>query len=437
METWTDARWEDFTLQARWSVCREGVRDVPPFTPPPSPSIRHRDLLFEVAGVDSDSMVHEVLIRFCAAFLDQKMTHWQLPRRDEGFFRSFCSLYRQPGGPPDRWLRGLDRELARLDDGKVRPLESILESLEILGVPEEEWEAFLSATFLALRGWGGMVRQVESRGDRAVHPIPPGSLVEFLAVRLILDRFALARTARDSIDFAAPLGGLRESLRPRVVSHWPPSVEQRAFQIFKIVQLFGLSPDTLHHLNKAEWSRLVEEFETFSAIERWRTFRLAYEKRFATQTLDAIALRARPRAGRPPSPRFQVVCCIDEREESFRRNLEEVAPEIETFGAAGFYSIAMYYRGAADAHYVPPCPAVVRPQHWVVEEVDDGSKTAHRMKARTRRAIGTASHQFHVGSRSFALGALLTGAVGALTLVPSCGPNLHAPPGRQDPPYLR
>ena len=40
------------------------------------------------------------------------------------------------------------------------------------------------------------------------------------------------------------------------------------------------------------------------------------------------------------------------------------------------------------------------------------------MKARTRRAIGTASHQFHVGSRSFALGAFLTGAVGALASFP-------------------
>ena len=33
---------------------------------------------------------------------------------------------------------------------------SIQESLAILGVAEEEWDRFLSATLLALRGWGGM-----------------------------------------------------------------------------------------------------------------------------------------------------------------------------------------------------------------------------------------------------------------------------------------
>ena len=32
METWTNSRWESFTLQALWLVCCEGVRDVPPFT---------------------------------------------------------------------------------------------------------------------------------------------------------------------------------------------------------------------------------------------------------------------------------------------------------------------------------------------------------------------------------------------------------------------
>jgi uncharacterized protein YbcC (UPF0753/DUF2309 family) len=421
MENWSDDDWEGFTLQALWRICCEGVRGLPPYTPPPTPLVRHRDILLDVSGVDADALVNDVLIHFCAAFLDQGLASWQLPRREEGFYRSFCGLFRHRGGPPDRWLRGLDRETSRLEDGQIGPLESIHESLTILGVPEAEWEEYISATLLALRGWGGMVREVEIRGDRTVHPIPEGSLVEFLAVRLILDRFALAYTARDSIGYMGPLGQFREEIRPRVGSHWPPSAEQRAFQVFQLAQVVGLSPDLLFRLNRDEWDKLLEEIETFGSVERRRVFHLAYEKRFATQTLDAIALHARKNKGRPTAPRFQVTCCLDEREESFRRHLEELAPSVETFGAAGFYNMAMYYRGAGDAHYVPLCPVVVMPQHWVTEEVDDGQGKSHRLRARTRRALGSASHHFHVGTRTFALGAILTGAVGVFASIPLVG----------------
>jgi len=33
--------------------------------------IRHRDLLLEVTGVDSDLLLNDVLIQFCSAYVDQ------------------------------------------------------------------------------------------------------------------------------------------------------------------------------------------------------------------------------------------------------------------------------------------------------------------------------------------------------------------------------
>jgi uncharacterized protein YbcC (UPF0753/DUF2309 family) len=112
------------------------------------------------------------------------------------------------------------------------------------------------------------------------------------------------------------------------------------------------------------------------------------------------------------------MCCLDEREESFRRHLEEIAPDVETFGAAGFYGVPMYYRGAADAHYVPLCPIVIKPQHWVEEDVVYTLDEVHSSRAKARRALGMASHQMHVGSRTFAGGALLTAGLGALASIP-------------------
>ncbi|MBC7854262.1 MAG: DUF2309 family protein, partial [Pirellulaceae bacterium] len=190
IESWDDAAWEAFSLGALWRICSDGVKDLPSWNSPPQPLVRHRDLLKQVTGEDADLLVHDVLIRFCASFLDQGLAHWQLPGRDQGFLQAFRQVYEKLGGPADRWQRGLAAELRRIGETGTSPLVSILESLETLGVPEAEWDVFLSSTLLALRGWGGMIRQIEIRGDRVARPVPRGSLVEFLAVRLLLDRLA-------------------------------------------------------------------------------------------------------------------------------------------------------------------------------------------------------------------------------------------------------
>ncbi|HUQ71512.1 MAG TPA: putative inorganic carbon transporter subunit DabA, partial [Planctomycetaceae bacterium] len=147
-------------------------------------------------------------------------------------------------------------------------------------------------------------------------------------------------------------------------------------------------------------------------------FHEAYERRHRVQVLDAISNFIPEENAEPKNPRFQAVFCIDDREESFRRHLEEIAPDVETFGMAGFFNVAMYYRGAADAHFVPLCPIVVRPQHFVTEYVPFAFRDQHSRRARTRRALGTASHQLVLGSRSFAGGAVLAAGLGVLATIP-------------------
>src|SRR5262249_14470152 len=155
--------------------------------------------------------------------------------------------------------------------------------------------------------------------------------------------------------------------------------------------------------------------EDFGGIQRRRVLHRAYEKRLREQTLDALALHARQPAFAPP--RFQVVTCLDEREESFRRHLEEAAPDCETFGAAGFFGVAMYYPGPADRLCVPLCPIAIRPRHYV-EESREESLEEPRRRRQARRALGTAVHHVEVGTRGILAGALLTAGLGVLATAP-------------------
>lgn len=414
IEAWSADTWEAVTLEALWHVCRDGVRSVPEFSQAPPPPARHRDLLLQATGTDVDLQVNSILIRFSAAFLDQGMAHWSLPDREQGFFHAFASLYRQPG-LPERWLRCVSREMARLQDADIRPIDSILESLAALGVPEAEWHTFLAETLLSLRGWGGIIQQIETRGDRVPQPIPAGSLTEFLAVRLVLERCAVAEAARVTLGYSGPLASLRNELRERLPSPRKSSQEQRALSVFHLAQVLGWPPDRLLRRTVEEWSELVHEIEAFDSLQRRRVLHAAYEKRFREQALDTLALHAPPPA--PAAPRFQVVTCLDEREESFRRHIEEAAEDCETFGAAGFFGVAMYYRGSSDAHFVPLCPIVVRPTHYVEEHPDETAAETNRRRA-VRRVFGTVFHNIHRGSRGVVAGALLSAVLGVLATIP-------------------
>lgn len=418
IEQWSPRTWESFCLHALWRVCHQGVHGIRRSAGEATSPSRHRDWLLEATGEDSDLFVHETLIRFGSAFLDQGIARWSLPKRSEGLFESFCSLYEAPLGPPDRWLRGLPAEIRRLRENGLGPLASIEESLSLLGVRREDRQEYLQSTLLALRGFAGMLWQMESRADRAVHPAPKGSLVEFVAIRLILDRLALAFLAREHFQYSGPLADLHHAVKSPSNRRSAADVDQRAFLVFQLAQLLGWKPADLYRLSKEEWSLLVEEVESFSGLERRRIFHLAYERRYRVQTLDAVATRVTSGHIRPSKPRFQVVCCIDEREESFRRHLEETAPEVETFGAAGFFNVAMYYRGAAEAHYFPLCPVVVRPRHYVQEIVPENWSEQHARRGRLRRWLGVVSHRLHLGSRTAAGGAMLTGLLGPLASIP-------------------
>lgn len=431
IENWSNQTWEAFSLRLLWRVCREGTSRCRPapcgsgdsrdsWDHPGHKGLndRHRDVLLKATNRDSDELVHEVLIRFCAAFTDQGFAGWKLPVRDHGFFRAFCETYRLPIGPPDRWMQGLSDELARLETSGMEPLESIRESLDLLGVSDDEQEEYITACLLALRGWAGLIWQMEDRPDRVALSAPPGTLIEFLAVRLVLERVALTHVADESLGYRGTLAEMRGVVALRNGNGGAPSVEGRALLVFQLAQILGWSPLALHRLTDADWAALVSEIENFSEIERRRLFHLAFERRFRRQALDAISIHTRRASRRVESPRFQAAFCIDTREESFRRHIEEVAPDAETFSTAGFFNVPIYYRGVADAHFSTLCPIVVRPQHWITEEVVYSLEEQDRRRAKTRRAIGAATHSVHVGSRSIARGAVLTAGLGVLASVP-------------------
>lgn len=421
--SWSTKTWESFTLHLLWRICRQCAAETPPVTTDRTAYRLPRQVLQEATGCDINRYVHDVLIRFCGAFLDQGYAQWTLPDRDRGLFQSFLSLYSERGGVTECWMSGLRGQLLTLRSKQTSPEESIDHSLQVLGVADADREEFLTQTLLSLRGWAGMVWQMETAADGTVRPAPAGSLIEYLAVQLLLElqaiahvgreEFAVHTSVRDVIAAAAEKLGPRKSL----------STERRAFLLFQVSQFMSWEPRVLLQLSRGELAQLTTEIDVFSGLERRRAFHEAYERQYRVAALDAFAIHTRRRAEvardqtAAERPTFQIACCLDDREESFRRHLEEVNSRCETFGAAGFFSVAMHYKGAADSFYKPLCPAVIDPDHYVLEDVGYTFEGVHRTRTELRSRLGRASYFFHTRSRTF-LGGMLAGVAGSLATAP-------------------
>lgn len=424
IHSWTERKWKSITLEFLWAVCKQGVEHADSFA---EASVGIPLLSGGCSPVDqreADRIVNDFLIRFCGSYLDQGFAAWPMPDRELGFLPSFCSLYSSRLTVLPRWLNQLPTEIASIRSAQTDACDVALNELKHLKLSTLESKDHIARTLLALPGWSGMIWQMETAAPWTPKPAPAGSLMGYLATRLMLDRLAREHiqlnrersTPRSQSTSHNSLGGTNaESL-----------TESRAFAIFQIAQFRKWLPHTLTTMNAAEWLHLLSEIDAFTSLQRRRIFQLAYERWYRVQALDAVANHsAKRRRGESITstsviPKFQVITCIDEREESFRRHLEEVEPKCETFGAAGFFAVVMYYRGAAEAHFRPLCPINIVPKHFVCEEPVFSAEGESDKRSQRRKLIGHVSHQVHAGSRTI-LGGVITGLFGTLATFPLVG----------------
>jgi len=358
------------------------------------------------AGVDD--IIHPYLIRFAEVFLDQGLAYWPMPHRELGFYESIRKLLIQPCFVEPNGLGGLRRAFLEQAESKADATRVVLDLLDALGIPEAEWESYLEGELLALPGWAGLFHRLEHESHLLEHNRIPCSLVDFLAVRLTLAK--VAASSRNT----EPTGRRAEPV--------PEELKQlcMAARLFDVAQLLGLSAVAMKGISDTQFAELQLEVSRLNDMECRRLLHQAYERRHERLVLEPLACHRRlhPPRERKQRPKAQVFFCIDEREESIRRHLEEYDPSIETFAAAGFFGVAVDYAGIDDPHGVALCPVVVKPQH-AVREVPVSADEGLTETRRVRRAIWSRFAQLGLSSsRTIVSGWISTAVLGTLSLFP-------------------
>ena len=411
---------EAWALAAVWKFC-QGVSsragDQPMCDRVPS-SRSHRDLLLSVTGVDPAALVNPWIVRFVGAFLDHGMAEWSMPGRERGMLACF----RDHASSALPLPRALSRARVAVREQLERGLDAeatVLDLLEALGVPQRHHAAYLARVLLALPGWAGMVHRLEVSPEECETGVPP-SLMDFVAIRLTLDRAACTYVAEHELSYEGALSRLPAFVRELGESGDRPADDEAAFRLFGFCQLAGLTAADLAAMSQKDRRAIVDRLDAFDALTRRAIWLEAYERHYREEALGALALvrrRVDPNE-EEPVPRWQLSFCFDDREESLRRHIEEIEPRAETYGIAGFYGLAVNYRPLDSQRAIPLCPAGVVPGHVIHEVAEPAHETW--ADARNGRRIGFA-RLFHFsarGSRGLVRGLVLTPLLGLASAFP-------------------
>lgn len=271
-----------------------------------------------VYKLDLDALVYPMLFRLISAYLDQGISIWNFPANGKSFLSS---------------LRDLDRESAvslfqseRCKQLFANPNTQLSDLLEIVCGDESLFEQYLFDTQFGHQGWSGMVAFLE-HNPSALLDTRPIKLHDFIFIELLLEINALDMQIR---------GGwlpLNKHAVPRPTPLFAPVISTELQEIIKLWQ------------EAFEWSYYDQVLAG-----------IAQREEFLEESENA----------RPP---FQALFCIDDRECSIRRYVEQVQPGAKTYGTPGFFGVAFFYQPKNGKFLTKLCPAPVTPSH-VIREIN-------------------------------------------------------------------
>jgi uncharacterized protein YbcC (UPF0753/DUF2309 family) len=273
--------------------------------------------------IDLDSFVHPFLFRILCSYLDQGISVWSFPVEHKGFLSAMKDI------EENSYISFFKTERA-----KRLLLESecgIDQTLKILVGDESLYEHYLFDQQFAHQGWSGLVSTIEDQPNTLLNQ-KKISLHDVICFELLLEIDALDWQLGENW---LPIGSI---LKHRPVALFDEVLETELDVVLSM----------LH--DAFEWS-------------------------YYDQVLVAIQLQKneKEKPAAVPSKSFQAIFCVDDREGSFRRYLESIDPQCETFAMPGFFGVEFFFQPDHGKFYTKLCPVPMTPKYLIKE-----TETKHR-----------------------------------------------------------
>ena len=277
--------------------------------------------------MDMDSLVQPLLFRILCSYLDQGIAIWNFPgENNKGFLASISELEANSFTSFFKTKRA--KQLLLNGNCKIKDL------LKIVVGEESYYEQYLFDQQFSHQGWSGIVSAIEDQPNSLLDR-KNISLHDLIVVELLLEI--------DALDF-------------QLGKDWKPFCSKVNS---KPVNLLADVPST----------------EVNEVLTIWQD---AFEWSYYDEVLAGIASEKKRKPGISKKKSFQALFCIDERECSFRRHIENTDTACETFGTPGFFSVEFFFQPENGKFYDKLCPAPVTPK-YLIKEFDVKEERKHEL----------------------------------------------------------
>jgi uncharacterized protein len=286
--------------------------------------------------IDLDSLVHPTLFRILCSYLDQGISMWSFPGCKGGLIESIRELEKSSFISFFKSQRAKDLLL----DKHVL----LVDLLKVVVSDENLFSNYVFDQQFAHPGWSGIVASIENNPNGLLDKRRI-CLSDLIHLELLLEIDALDAHFGD---IWAPLG---------------TKIQDRPRDLFRKV--------------------IPTEYD--EVIRMWQN---AYEWSYYNQVLAGIK-NHQTSTDTPKTSRFQAMFCIDDRECSIRRYIEELEPACETYGTAGHFNLEFYFQPEHGKFYTKVCPAPLTPKYLIQEKKSKSKRlTDTHFKNQTHSLLG-------------------------------------------------
>ncbi len=259
--------------------------------------------------------------RLIESFMDQGVSPWANPFIEKGFVGYAAAYFASKKWVAFPWQKRLAMELRGAEqlDTEV----ALHQALSRFHCAKDLWEPLLVEAAFLLKGWAGIINRLETNPSIAPVRSSTVALQELLVVVLFLLHSCHVKLHEP--------GFLYEK---KPISNF----HVFSFLLREFIQAYS-------EFELREWGWTLSFNSLIEAVLRLEPHRLhqiwheAYEIEIYEK---AIALLSAPKVSRVSSKEKQaahILFCIDDREESLRRHVEKLRPDVYTHGVLGFFGV--------------------------------------------------------------------------------------------------